>query len=1374
MLGRVSGSGSSEFNLRPVEVTLADLLLCVPTLTCSADQMFHTTRKLLNESATLSSEVSQAFLQHPTSIRSKAFTAKASAIVAELTLVPDPSQPSSLSTFPRHTHASISTLPSANRAIATLLSEELASSKDEARRAHRLAKDYGKLVERVDQLGGLKTQMDELADELEDATAKLENGIDGTSGGRPIDLSTSDSLQLDKHAVYLAQLPLLSDTVASLGPAASTAIRETAALVLTIRSAGGVDPNFRASIEATSARLEAALKRAVEAEEESGSSADKLAKARSLDGAQKAATRKAVDLKATLIAQIEGARWMGIEASMSVPSAADQAQQIESLLGQAGALELSVAMTVVSPLDRLTASSGPDHARLVSHLSATSAQVERRLGTLRELARLLQAVSQQTSTMAAVAAEGKRHTTSVAEIERSITLAVAEAKQSPGSPDANPQEHQDSDQALKARLASHTADVRAFVASLSGRISFVASPSSSAALLPHQSIPNASHAVSLSPLTPPRSPAQPFFDADMPSVDPSSSIDLAALDTLVRSDGNLLAATLSASAERLEGLVQSIEVARVAAIVDRDADALRKAVDEWEADVARHHTASAVGPSEDASTSLTELEKRLVDAESKHAQAEQAFSAHAATTASTAAALAASYGAYLDTPAVALFGQPDVRGPAHRTLEDSHGQVQQSSADVLDRLASSIQDRRSAIDAEKERLAALAEEARLEEETRKQEAEEETLAAAKRVREQEEEQEAARLAAEKAERDQEEERLEGERQDAARLAEEAETARLAVEEATRLALQKRADEEEQNAWIATQTKHNFAVEAERVRALAVPQQAGVEPKRAPSLAEPLSSDASTPRTRTASSVLFPSSSTAGADDVFGPFAPSLPASTSQTSSSATPALDQISRLRDQVEALALGSAIGSMPSSSSVSRHLPTAADAARARDELESVKRAASTPSATQTADEQLALDGLHALLDESAPMMDEMDVLASFSSAILRCDDSFSILLDRIDEATSVSRPVTPTSPDKTHASLQQTLDSATNALDRAVIASKKVFHDDPRVASEIHRVTQALEEMKDMAAEKMDPLSHLSRIRSPSVASSYGGSMDGSVDEFGRQGSIRALSRSSSTASISSSRSTRSSLSRIPRSSSISHSLASVAASPTTTPGRSRIPTSTSRPRIPSMMFRPPALIKSNEGSSPRSFSGPASSTPTASTSSGSRQPHYFAPTASSRERTISTISSTSTSTQVPSTPVRARISSTLGRVTSPSPFQNPPSAPSHEVRSSSTVSRYQYKRPSTASESTRPFGGEPSHTADPRAPHRYGTMPTRRSGSIHSRLDEEAAQSTPTKRVSLGGGVGTSVAPRKRYRAKKDHKLDRAVGKIVNALPVSRIV
>ncbi|KAL7413086.1 hypothetical protein BDY24DRAFT_72903 [Mrakia frigida] len=1362
-----------------------------------ADQTFHTTRKLLNSSTTLSYDLAQAFLQHPTVSRSRAFTAKASAIVSDLTLVPDPSSSSS-NTFPRPTHSSLPSLPSANRTIASVLTEELSGAKDEARKAHRMAKEYEKLVERVDRLEGLKGEMGKLAGKLEEEAGKLENGLEGTTKGERVDLSSSDCLKSEEHSAYLAHFPIISASIASLEPSTSTTLRETAALLLALRSAGGVDPNLRSSVDATSNRLGEALRRALAARDASSVLVERLGTFRTMNEAQTTATNRSLELKSRIIAQIEETRWTGLDGTQITPSSISVRMEATTLLvEQISSLEFSFSKTVTLPLDELSSSLKNDHPQLISHLVESSSRIRDRLSSLRELARLLQAVNQQSTAMASVSSESEKHIQRTSDLETSIQAVVLAAKE--GSEDTSESSTTD----LRDQLTSQQSIIQTFVSSFSSLIPFVASPSSSAALLAH-------HLPSLNPstnslLTPPRSPAQPFFQADLLATEPSSSVDLLALDGLVRSDANLLAASLSGGIEHLGELFSSIEVARAGRKVEKAEEACERAMREWEEEKKKQEerldsVLKSISPFSSSSLDLSEQESLLVELHQLQTQAADALPPFQLNSSNLLTSLETALSTLQATPHSSALDNLPERSTSLLRVQDTQSRLERVTKELLDKSGRSVADQQGRVEEEKAKLAAVAEE----ELRRKREAEEaevarklaveeegkrvaEEAAAAWRREEEEakrEEEEArlerekevkARLQREKDERE-ERQRLEDEAE-SKRLVEELESKRLADEAESRRVAEEHA-EEERSRMVAEKIKKDLEEEANRVRRVE-------EEQRLADLSNPalVAEETSTPRSQTASAVPFPPSSNfADDDDVFGPTTgaststPRLPPSTSRN------LLDRIHSLQTRIDVLDLTTA-ASIPSSSTITpgiHHLPTAKESRNAKQELDSVGVEVSSLPSSVGGDEKDALLALKASLLESRSLLIRMELLSTFAFSVLACDESFSHLLDRIDDAAPLSRPVTPASPNKSHSSLQDSLDSATSLFDRAILTSKTISPEDHRVAEEVRRITQAFEEMKEMAEEKMNPLSRL-RERSVSVASSFDGSVDGSVvGEEGRR-SRGSMTRSSSSASIASLTKTVHP-SRIPKSVSTSHSLSS-ASTPTSL--RSRLPTSSSRPRIPSMMFKPPSSVNTN--GSPRSFSGPASSTPTASapnssiktstttttSSSKPHQAHYHAQTisSSSRERTLSTISSSSGSTQIPSTPVRTRLPSLLnGRVSSPSPFQNPAPAASTKissVRSHSTLSRY--KRPSTATGVPHSFAEESPDNR--RHSTNFGTTP-RRSISIRSRLDEVDGQMTPTKRTSLGGGVGTNVspAPRKKYRAKKNDKLDRAVGRIVNALPV----
>lgn len=479
------------------------------------------------------------------------------------------------------------------------------------------------------------------------------------------------------------------------------------------------------------------------------------------------------------------------------------------------------------------------------------------------------------------------------------------------------------------------------------------------------------------------------------------------------------------------------------------------------------------------------------------------------------------------------------------------------------------------------------------------------------------------------------------------------------------------------------------------------------------------------------SALFPMlMMSSGQDDVFGPVSvitsPPSTRPTSPSQSLLSHVTDLIQRLKD-LDLEILASTEGPVETPSAF-RHLPSAEQTARCALEIEAVDTAESAiRSTTRTEAEAEQVEKLLTELTSSYTHLRTIHLLASFSAAAAVLEAELSELLDAIDASDA-----------KEDSFLGSLLKRAAQSHTVLLHASGPVA-EDPRVASDVSRIGRAFVEMQDMAAERLHP----SRSRRESIISVRSG-LDSDEDGV----SVVGMSRSSSTYSISSS------------------TVRASAALPTSFSSISLAQTSTRQ--MPSMM---------SKRITPRSVSGPSSSPSTLA----SRIP---APSPSIRPRASTLLSPASKI----ATPIRLRVGSSRPTVlTSPSPF-NPLSPPPLNAAGSST------RPPSAATPSSAPPSAfvrpRRSSSIAPTSPHpfsfdlslrdyRPSPPPTsvtaqprqRRDSSRHLVLD---AQVTPTggKPVSPGGAVAAPEGGKKRYRARKDDKLDRAVGRIVNALPVSQ--
>lgn len=366
----------------------------------------------------------------------------------------------------------------------------------------------------------------------------------------------------------------------------------------------------------------------------------------------------------------------------------------------------------------------------------------------------------------------------------------------------------------------------------------------------------------------------------------------------------------------------------------------------------------------------------------------------------------------------------------------------------------------------------------------------------------------------------------------------------------------------------------------------------------------------------------------------------------------------------------------------------------------------------------------------------------LRTFHSQVEKVDLALSKVLDSVDAAHTPphSATATPTFPvAASHQLLQEDLNALTATFEDLNRLSSSLG-DDPSVQLELKRVQQTMEEMNDMATAILHPSRQ--RSRANSVASSIASDSGLPEDDTDRI-SLTSSRRASSVRRPSTAPPGEPAPSTVTLPRSVSRNANPIISTPTKGPSLGK----TARPRLPSSMLNLPSIP------SPRSVSGPASSP-----GFHSHLPRYTldmpqaSPSHAVRQRTTSATSSSSHL----ATPIRAGQHSCL---TSPSVMSPPPGS---SFSTLPRASRYRSPAPGVLNVSN---GETPNQLPNRRV---SGELTQSRKRVVSTSALDDEGLATPTRRVV--SGAARSTVSRRPYVPKKDHKLDRAVGKIVNSFPV----
>ncbi|KAI0921922.1 hypothetical protein AcW2_006758 [Taiwanofungus camphoratus] len=218
-----------------------------------ADEIYIETLKDKAAAQTLLEEIELARSRHPTSRQDAAFLSRANALVKRLFTRGDPAL--STTALLRPVHPLFPDQQASNEATLDLLSSEMCSATDQARKAEFFAKEYHLTFEAVKRVETACKTASDLSSRLISLVERLEKGIEtDRGGGTPPDLETEACLESTRHAVFLTMLP---STIQELEEVHADGVRllPSARAALLHLDRPGVDPQFKIDSESEIERL---------------------------------------------------------------------------------------------------------------------------------------------------------------------------------------------------------------------------------------------------------------------------------------------------------------------------------------------------------------------------------------------------------------------------------------------------------------------------------------------------------------------------------------------------------------------------------------------------------------------------------------------------------------------------------------------------------------------------------------------------------------------------------------------------------------------------------------------------------------------------------------------------------------------------------------------------------------------------------------------------------------------------------------------------------------------------------------------------------------------------------------------------------------
>ncbi|KII95825.1 hypothetical protein PLICRDRAFT_129845 [Plicaturopsis crispa FD-325 SS-3] len=371
-----------------------------------ADEIYVETMKDQSAAQNLLEEIEIAKLHHPTARQSASFISRADALSKRLALRGNPASASS--TFPRPLHPLFPDQQSSNTSLANSLSSEIASTVDLTKTVDGLAKEYRARFEAVRDAESISQSADDLVGKLTSLVGRLEQGVvAGDGDGTPPDLTSDACLDPMRHSAFLALLPSVSKEVDEASDCADQLLRRARPALLRLDQ-GGIDPSFKGNIATLVQTLSAKRDQARTTRDDVTARVGRLREARKVWTALGGCLQELQDTRRDIGEAMEKQRWKkqtgGGGTTPLTPespspllpsasaSATDALVQLDGIRGR-------LLENVDAPLKALQ---GILEEPLHEWLSQRLEGLDSVLGSVRQMAHLLQSIQNQAAVMTTI------------------------------------------------------------------------------------------------------------------------------------------------------------------------------------------------------------------------------------------------------------------------------------------------------------------------------------------------------------------------------------------------------------------------------------------------------------------------------------------------------------------------------------------------------------------------------------------------------------------------------------------------------------------------------------------------------------------------------------------------------------------------------------------------------------------------------------------------------------------------------------------------------------------------------------------------------------------------------------------------------------
>ncbi|KZT13142.1 uncharacterized protein LAESUDRAFT_30786 [Laetiporus sulphureus 93-53] len=531
-------------------------VMSVVTQWTRADDIYAETSKDKAAVETLLEELDAALQAHPNPRLDAAFSSRISSLVKRISSRNNPASPSSM--FPRPVHPLFPEQAEANETIVRLLSQELTSALEQARRVERQVNEYHSSVEAVKHAEATCKTARDISARFDSLTERLTEGLSSDNGdGTPPDLSTEACLEGTRHSFFVGMLPSMMQEIDAANSEVANASRAARAALLHL-DRPGIDPQFKADCVGTVEQLFASHQQTAKAREEIMGRATALTAVRRIWTVMGHVFEDIYRLREQVAAAMVGSVWQqetDVHDAPPTPESPNAPSPPVAICHDTAAarldqIEADLRDQVTVPLATLSPALGPP---LLGYLTRCFTGLSTFLESVRNTAEVWDSIKMQTAIMEHVRDRFRELQGEIGDLNGRFDQWIPEVLDG----GLSGEELLLVEGALTSDLKRCQESVRAYIDDLPRRVPFISQQTSSSSSISDTSDtwrPSSIPACTL--------------DAVQQACSLGSPIDPTLADHAVRADSNAYTLTLSGSVKGIERKANHFQLAKIAQAVD--------------------------------------------------------------------------------------------------------------------------------------------------------------------------------------------------------------------------------------------------------------------------------------------------------------------------------------------------------------------------------------------------------------------------------------------------------------------------------------------------------------------------------------------------------------------------------------------------------------------------------------------------------------------------------------------------------------------------------------------------------------------------------------------------------------------------------------